>query len=215
MPAAQILVVDDHQLLRQGLRSLLEDNGLEVVGEASNGSEAVEAARRTRPDIVLMDLTMPEVNGIEATRQILVALPNAKVIAISARADATVVRDALAAGATAFVPKEAAFEEIGLALAAVRRGNTYISPRVAGGLVGAMVRGDGHAGGGGSRPLTPREREVLQLTAEGLAMKQVASQLGVSVKTIETHRRQIMDKLDLHSVAELTKYAIRHGMTPE
>ena len=219
VPAKRILVVDDHQLLREGIRSLLAANGYTEVAEAADGRTAVEIAKTFRPQIVLMDLTMPHLNGADATRQLLAATPGAKVIAISARTDSTIIRDALRAGASAFVPKVAAFEELVAALHAVERGESYLSPTVTGDLVESYIRaGDGAANGNGpardaGRPLTDREREVLQLVAEGLAMKQIAVELSVSVKTIETHRRQIMDKLDLFSVAELTKYAIRHGLT--
>ena len=162
---------------------------------------------------------MPNLNGADATRQLLAASPGCKVIAISARTDSVIIREALRAGASAFVPKVAAFEELVTALKAVERGESYLSPTVTGDLVESYIRadGDGKMSDGAARdtgrPLTDREREVLQLVAEGLAMKQIAVELGVSVKTIETHRRQIMDKLDLFSVAELTKYAIRHGLT--
>ena len=209
-----MLIVDDHQLLRQGVRSLLAANGYTDVAEAADGRAAVKLAAEFRPDVVLMDLTMPHLNGADATRQLLAAAPGAKVIAVSARTDSVIIREALRAGASAFVPKVAAFEELVVALRAVERGESYLSPTVTGDLVEHYIR---DAGAGperdAGRPLTDREREVLQLVAEGLAMKQIAAELGVSVKTIETHRRQIMDKLDLYSVAELTKYAIRHGLT--
>ena len=207
-----VLVADDHQLLRQGLCVLLRQHGLEVVGEAQTGAEAVGLSRQLRPGIVVMDLAMPELSGFEATRQVLAERPDTKVIAVSARTDAEVVRDALEAGASAFVPKEAAFEELAVALKAVLRGDTYVSPMVAGRLVQSYQ--NSAQGSGSSRPLSSRERQVLQLVAEGMAMKQIASALEISVKTVETHRRQIMDKLELYSVAELTKYAVRHGMTP-
>ena len=211
-----VLVADDHQLLRQGLSALLKQHGLEVVGEAQTGKDAVGLSRRLRPGIIVMDLAMPELSGFEATRQVLADHPGTRIIAMSARTDAEVVREALAAGALAFVPKEAAFEELAVALAAVRKGETYVSPKVAGALVQSyQSQTTPLAGGNTARPLTSREREVLQLVAEGLAMKQIGIKLHISVKTVETHRRQIMDKLDLHSVAELTKYAVRHGMTPD
>lgn len=210
-----VIVADDHQLLRQGLSVLLKQHGFGVVGQARTGKEAVTLTRQFRPDIVVMDLAMPELSGFEAMRQVLEDYPQTKIIAVSALTDAVVVREALAAGALAFVPKEAAFEELSVALAAVKRGETYVSPMVAGALVHSyQTQSKTSLLSGMARPLTSREREVLQLVAEGFAMKQIAVKLHISVKTVETHRRQIMDKLDLHSVAELTKYAVRHGITP-
>ena len=219
MAIKRILLVDDHQLLREGIRALLANNGYTDLAEAGDGRAALEVASEFRPQLVLMDLTMPHLNGTDATRQMLAAVPGVKVIAISARTDAILIREALRAGASAFVPKVSAFEELVAAIRAVERGESYLSPTVTGDLVESYIRGgngpaNGHADSRDtSRPLTDREREVLQLVAEGSAMKQIAVELGVSVKTIETHRRQIMDKLDLFSVAELTKYAIRHGLT--
>ena len=219
MNPKRVLIVDDHQLLREGIRSLLAGNGYTDIREAADGREALEVAKSFRPSLVLMDLTMPQLNGADATRQLLAAVPGAKVIAVSARTDSLIIREALRGGASAFVPKVAAFEELVSAIKAVERGESYLSPTVTGDLVESYIRDAGGTppqtdGRAATRPLTDREREVLQLVAEGLAMKQIAGELGVSVKTIETHRRQIMDKLDLYSVAELTKYAIRHGLTP-
>ena len=211
--AVTVLVADDHGLLREGLTALLTRHGVNVVGEACDGLEAVAASRRLRPGVIVMDVAMPKLNGIEATRQVLEQRPEAKVVAVSVRTDPAVVGEALSAGAGGFVPKCAAFEELAVALAAVGRGETYISPKVAGPLV-KHLDGDGEAGAGTGRAITGRERRVLQLVAEGQAMKQIAVTLGISVKTVETHRRQVMDKLDLHSVAELTKYAVRHAITP-
>ena len=205
-----VLVADDHGLLREGLTALLTRHGARVVGEARDGVEAVAASRRLRPGVIVMDLAMPKLNGIEATRQAIEQRPEVKVVAVSVRTDPAVVGEVLSAGAGGFVPKCSAFEELATALAAVGRGETYISPKVAGPLV-RHLDGDG---GVACRAMTGRERRVLQLVAEGQAMKQIALTLGISVKTVETHRRQVMDKLDLHSVAELTKYAVRHAITP-
>jgi DNA-binding NarL/FixJ family response regulator len=160
-----------------------------------------------------MDLTMPGLNGIEATRQILAQVPGTKVIALSAHGDHRMVAETLKAGAMGYTLKDSAYEELVLAIRTVRSGKLYLSPRLVGSVVDHYVRRDAGEDHGAFAKLTPREREVLQLMAEGKSTKEVASGLGVSTKTVETHRRQIMDKLDMHSVAELTKYAIREGLT--
>ena len=208
-----ILLVDDHQVMRQGLRQLLlQEVDFQVVGEAGDGRSAVQLAAQNHPDVVVMDLTMPGLNGIEATRQILAKAPAAKVIALSAHSDHRMVAETLKAGAMGYTLKDSAFEELVLAIRTVRSGKLYLSPRLVGSVVDHYVRRDGEEHGAFAK-LTPREREVLQLMAEGKSTKEVASGLSVSTKTVETHRRQIMEKLDMHSVAELTKYAIREGLT--
>ena len=229
----KVLLADDHRIVRQGLRSLIQAQpDLEVMAEAPDGRQAVDMTRRLRPDVVVMDITMPELNGIEATRQITGDEQGVKVIALSMHSDRRFVAEALKAGATGYVLKDAAFEELVTAIRSVVSNRVYLSPRVAGLVVEDYVRRlpprgkredaaprVGDAAPGYVPPssvfdaITPREREVLQLMAEGFATKEVAHRLHVSVKTVETHRRQIMDKLDLHSVAELTKYAIREGLT--
>jgi two-component system response regulator NreC len=212
-PDIRILLVDDHEVIRQGLRSLLRAApGMDVVAEAANGPDAVRLAAETAPDAVVMDVNMPGLDGVEATRQIIATAAAGqgapKVVALSAHAGERVVRDMLKAGASGFVPKHAAFEELADAVRAVVAGRVYLSPAAAGTVAGHVARG-----GPAVSTLSPREREVLQLTAEGLATKQVAARLSVSVKTVETHRRNLMEKLDIHSVAELTKYAIVEGLT--
>ena len=227
----KVLLADDHRIVREGLKSLLQTQpDLEVVAEASDGRQAVEMARDLTPDVVVMDVAMPQLNGIEATRQIAADEPGMKVVALSMHSDRRFVSEALKAGASGYVLKDGAFDELISAIRAVVADRVYLSPRVAGVVVDDYVRrlpsragnGSGGAQAGteesGARrgvfdTLTPREREVLQLMAEGFATKEVAHRLHVSVKTVETHRRQIMDKLDMHSVAELTKYAIREGLT--
>jgi DNA-binding NarL/FixJ family response regulator len=231
--AATILLVDDHRILRQGLLSLLNQHtDMKVVGEAADGRAAVQMARELAPDIVVMDITMPGLNGIDATRQMAIAHPPAKVIALSMHTDRRFAEQMLRAGAKAYLVKDGAFEELATAIRAVLGGRVYLSPRVAGGAVedflereptraGNRNGGDGGSNGAGAgQPvqsafarLSPREREVLQLMSEGRATKEIATDLGVSVKTIETHRRQLMEKLNLYSVAELTKYAVREGLT--
>lgn len=210
----RIVLADDHQIVRDGLRSLLESQpDMEVVAEADNGRTTVQLARELRPDVVVMDVGMPELNGIEATRQITGALPGVKVIALSMHSDRRYVEGMLAAGASGYVLKDSAFEELAGAIATVVAGRTYLCPTAADIVVNSFVRRRTGRVASERRALTPREREVLQLLAEGKATKQIASLLGVSVKTIETHRSRIMHKLDIRSVAELTKYAIREGLT--
>jgi DNA-binding NarL/FixJ family response regulator len=222
----KILLADDHQMFREGLRTLLESNdGFEVVGEANDGREAVELARKLHPDVVVMDVAMPDLNGIEATRKIRHEPDAPKVVALSMHTDRRFTSEMIKAGANGYVPKDGAFEELAQAVRTVAAGKVYLSPRVAGAVVEEYVRSSGAPAAPAAAPssnpsgrsafeaLTPREREVLQLMAEGQATKEIARSLDVSVKTVETHRRQIMEKLDIYSVAELTKYAIREGLT--
>lgn len=218
--------------MREGLKSLLESQpDLKVVAEASDGRQAVEMARDLLPDVVVMDVAMPQLNGIEATRQLAGDDSSMKIVALSMHSDRRFVSEALKAGASGYVLKDAAFEELINAIRAVVADRVYLSPRVAGVVVEDYVRrlpARGDTGASQPEPgldqsgmprrsvfdtLTPREREVLQLMSEGYATKEVAHRLHVSVKTVETHRRQLMDKLEMHSVAELTKYAIREGLT--
>ncbi len=209
----RILLADDHQILRHGLRVLLEkESGIEVVGEAEDGRRAVVLAKHLRPSIVIMDLQMPVLNGIEATRQILAADPVCRVIFLSMSSDPVVVRQAIQAGARAFVLKDCAYEQLIKAIGAVEKGEQYLSPKIVGVvLTDYMKQLDGK-----DTPrsvLTSREHEVLQLLAEGKTSKGIAGILGVSVKTVDTHRQNLMAKLDLHSIAELTKFAIKEGIT--
>ena len=211
--ALQILVTDDHRLLREGLRSLLENQGFQVRGEAADGRTAVKLAKTLQPDAVIIDITMPGLNGIDATKQIHQDCPEVKVIVLSMRSDSRAVLEAFAAGASAYLLKEAAFEEVVVALKVVMQGKTYLSPAIAHLVVRNSVEHWSTSSGQMRRGISGREREILQLVAEGRSSKEMAASLYVSVKTIETHRKQIMDKLNLHSIAELTKYAIREGVT--
>ena len=211
--AAQILITDDHKLLREGLRSLLENRGFEVAGEAEDGRSAVRLVKQLKPDAVIIDITLPGLNGIEATRQIHQNSPEVKVIVLSMRADSRAVLAALAAGASAYLLKEAAFEEVVIALRVALRGQTYLSPAIAHLVVQNSVEHWSANPGYVRHGISGREREILQLVAEGRSSQEMAASLFVSVKTIETHRKQIMNKLNLHSIAELTKYAIREGVT--
>jgi len=212
--AIRVLLADDHQLFRQGMRSMLaNDARIEVIGEAENGRSAVELARQLAPDVVVMDISMPDLNGIDATRRIKQRSPGIQVLALSAHADRRFVAHMLAAGASGYLLKDCAFDELCRAVSAVAKKQVYLSPAVAGGVVEASLGLTPADEASGAAALTPRQREVLQLVAEGLNTKRIAARLHVSVKTVETHRTQVMQKLDCQSVAELTKYAIREGIT--
>ena len=205
-----VLVVDDHAMFRQGLVALLQRiEEVSVVGEAADGREAVRRAADLHPDVVLMNVTMPGLNGIDATRQITHECKGSKVLALSSRRDRRTVEAMLSVGASGYVLKEASFDELVGALRAVADGRSYLSSAVADALVRGFVEGRGHEQG----PLSAREREVLQLISEGFPTGEIAHQLHISTKTVDTHRRQIMGKLGARSIAELTKYAIREGLT--
>ncbi|MBZ0156577.1 MAG: response regulator transcription factor [Alphaproteobacteria bacterium] len=209
----KVLLADDHKIVRDGLRTLLQKNAdIEVIAEAEDGRETVHLVKKLSPEIVVMDIAMPDLNGIEATRQIMAEHPGIKIIALSMHSDKRFVMEMLKAGASAYLLKDCAFEELILAIRAVTENKTYLSP----GIAGVVVEDFLHARK--EEPsvfsvLTDREREVLQLLAEGQTTKEIASHLQVSIKTIETHRNRIMDKLGIHTIAELTKYAIREGLT--
>jgi NarL family two-component system response regulator LiaR len=208
----RIVIADDHQLIREGLRGLLDrEPDMEVVGEAQDGRAALGLVADLSPEVVIMDVAMPDLNGIEATRKVIAAFPAIRVIALSMHSDKRFVAGMLKAGASGYLLKDCAFSELASAVRTVAAGKVYLSPGIAG-LVAEEFAGR-FAPDRPALPLTDREREVLQLIAEGQATKRIAARLGLSVKTVETHRRQMMDKLGLHSVAELTKYAIREGLT--
>jgi len=209
----RILIADDHKIFREGLRTLLQNRGdIEVIGEADNGRTLVALAAELRPDVIIMDVAMPDLNGIEATRQICGGRVAAKVLALSMHSDSRFVTRMLQAGAQGYLLKDCAFEELAQAIDTIVGDGVYLSPGVTGVVVRDYVQhlGEGDAG---IAALSPREREVLQLVAEGLTTKDIAGKLHISVKTVETHRKQIMDKLEIRSVAELTKYAVREGLT--
>jgi DNA-binding NarL/FixJ family response regulator len=211
----RILIADDHKLVREGLASLLKaEDDLTIVGEAKSGLETVRMADELHPHVIIMDVAMPDLNGIEATRKILELHPNIKIVAISGHRNKVFVRRMLEAGASAYLLKERAYEEMLKAIHEVLNDRKFLSPEIAQGVVDEYVELTTHIREDASYiMLTDREREVLQLLSEGHSTKEMAATLCVSVKTIETHRRNIMEKLNLHSVAELTKYAISEGIT--
>lgn len=212
--STRILLADDHKITREGLRSLLDKQpDMEVVAEAEEGRTAVRLACKLLPNVVIMDVTMPDLNGVEATRRIVSESPDVKVIALSMHSDSLFVTEMLQSGASGYLLKDCAFEELARAIRTVVAGQTYLSPGISGVVVNDYLHCLSKVEFSDSDALTDREREVLQLLAEGKSTKQIALKLHISVKTVETHRRQIMNKLDIHTVAELTKYAIRKGLT--
>ena len=210
----KVLLVDDHAIIREGLRSLLEKQPeMKVIADTDDGRKALEFVRDLLPNIVIMDISMPGLNGIEATRQITAEFPAVKVIALSIHSKRRFVADMLSAGATGYILKECLFDELVQAIKAVAAGGRYLSPRITDVVVNDYVKRLSATTESPFEALKAREREVLQLVAEGKSTKQIALELHVSTKTIEANRRQIMEKLNIHSVAELTKYAVREGLT--
>ena len=211
MENIRILLVDDHQMFRNALRSLLEKSpNLDVVGETGNAFEVVELARNTSADIVCMDIGMPGMNGIEATRKLIATCPLVKVIALSTYSDQKYVKDMMTAGASAYITKVEAAEELLRAIVAVRQNRKYLCPDVADALIGAFT----HLHEGDSSKLSNRERQVLQLVAEGHTSAIIADLLNIALSTVEVHRRNILRKLNLHNAAELTRYAISNSIIP-
>ena len=216
MARTRILIADDHEVVRKGLRSLLEaEESLEVVGEASNGREAVERATAARPDVVVLDIGMPELNGLEATRRIVKATPRTEVLILTVYETEEVIREVLRAGARGYVLKSDAGRLLLTAVEAVSAHKPFFTSRVSELVLAGFLSGDGIRPTEETppgAPLTPREREVLQLLAEGKTNKEVAAVLGIGLKTVETHRMNLMAKLGLHSVVDLVRYAIRNGI---
>ena len=206
----RLLLADDHALVLGGLRSMLEKN-FDVVGVAEDGEALVEAAGKLAPDIIVLDISMPRLNGIEAARRLSRSLPKSRLIFVTMHADATFVSEAIKAGASGYVLKRSAPEELVTAIEEVRRGRTYITPLVTRGFMDSIL--PPYLSGEPFGQLTPRQRQVLQLVAEGLSVKAVAEALHISPKTIEFHKSNIMRALGLRTTAELVKYAIKHGIT--
>lgn len=213
MSRLRVLIAEDHGLVRAGLRSLLERlSEVDVVGEASDGHDALRAVAELRPDIVLMDLSMPGLNGLEAAWRISRDHPATRVLVLSMHADEEYVREAVRAGAAGYLVKSADRDELVMALRAVARGETWLSPAVTRAFVAGLAGGVSPDRAGPFQSLTSRQREVLQLIAEGTSTKAIADRLQLSVKTVETHRARLMERLDIHDVAGLVRYALRVGI---
>jgi len=210
----KIVIADDHKIMREGLKALIEKQpDMEVAAEAQDGLAVTKLARKLMPHVIIMDIGMPEMNGIDATRQVISENKDIKIIALSMHSDRRFVLEMLKAGASGYLLKDSAFEELVTAVHTVMTGQSYLSPRITDIVVKEYLGSQSKNESTVFTVLTVREREVLQLLAEGKSTKQIASTLNLSVKTVETHRQQIMDKLEIRTVAELTKYAIREGLT--
>ena len=214
MQKLRLLVVDDHQLVRKGVVAAIEDDGhWEVCGEASTGREAVAAAERLNPDIVVMDISMPDMNGLEATRQILKGCPQTQVLILSMHESEQIIREVLDSGARGYILKSDAGTDLITALEALRSRKPFFTSAIAEVLLKGYLHGAPTESSSPAGIASPREREIIQLVAEGKSNKEMASTLNISVKTVETHRARIMAKLGLHSVSDVVRYAIRNGMT--
>ncbi|QOY86568.1 response regulator [Paludibaculum fermentans] len=214
MSNLRILVVDDHQLVRRGVVAAIRDERpeWEICGEASTGREAVAAAERLDPDIIVMDISMPDMNGLDATRQILKEGPRRQVLILSMHESEQILHDVLESGARGYILKSDAGTDLLGALDALRNNKTFFTSKLGDVLLRGYLKGNGGEKASPSRMVSPREREIIQLIAEGKANKEVATTLSISVKTVETHRARAMAKLDLHSVSDLVRYAIRNGI---
>ncbi len=208
------MIADDHDVVREGIRSLLlHDSRMDVVGEAADGQEAVRLARELQPDVIIMDINMPGMNGIEATRTICHEMPEVKILVLSMYSDKRYVLEMLSLGVSAYLLKDCARTELAMALEKVLHHKTYISPDIGTQVIKECLEQLGLKDSGSFSPLSPRERQVLKLIADGRHNKEISDYLNMSTKTVEGHRQSIMQKLNLHTVAELTKYAIREGIT--
>jgi two-component system response regulator NreC len=206
----RIVLADDHVLVRQSLKSLLEREGHQVVGEGSDGQEAVRHVNSLHPDIAIMDISMPILNGLHAAREISKAFPKTKTILLTQHDEDQYVSEAIEAGVKGYVLKNQVASDLLEAIRQVSRGQVYLSP----GISAAVMEAYRSKSQPGKDPLTPRERQVLQLIAEGKSTKEIASLLGISAKTAESHRTRLMQKLDIHETATLVRYAVRHGIVP-
>lgn len=210
----RIILADDHEVVRDGLCSLLErEDDLEIIAQTDNGRTAVALAKKLSPDVIIMDIGMPDLNGIEATRQIAAEAPEVKVVALSMHSDRGFVAEMLKAGASGYLPKDSSAREVVRAIHTVVKKGLYLPASLTSLVIEDYLRKPAQGKPGVFSVLTARERETLQLLAEGKSVKQTAALLHVSISTIETHRRHIMEKLNIYSMAELTKYAIREGLT--
>jgi two-component system, NarL family, response regulator NreC len=210
----KIVIADDHKIIRDGLCSLIEKHpNMQVIAEVENGKEAVEVSNKLNPDVVILDISMPDLNGIEATRKITAENPNVKVIGLTMHSDSEYVKGMLNAGASGYLLKDCAFGELIQAINSVTRNKSYLSPEIASIVIDEFKGHDNIQNPPDSSDLTGREREILQLIAEGNTSKEIAAYFNLSVKTVATHRQNIMDKTHCHDVVTLTKYAIRKGFT--
>ncbi len=213
MKRPRVLMADDHSLILAGLRKLVEAD-CEVVGAVEDGRALVEAAQKLRPDLILLDISMPLLNGLEAARQLRCLVPESKLIFLTMHASPTYATEAFQLGASGYLLKRSAASELGLAIKAVLQGQHYLTPSLTKDVLESVLKpSTGERGAAASTALTGRQREVLQLVAEGHGTKEIAAILSVSVKTVEFHKSRIMQHLDLHTTADLTKYAITHGIT--
>ncbi len=213
MKPVRVLLADDHTLVRAGIRSLLQELGIEVIAEAGDGREALDLIRKHLPDVVLMDIAMPGLNGLEAAARVAADFPRVRVIILSMHANEQYALRALRSCAAGYLLKDASATELELAIMAVSRGDTYLSPAILK-LVAGFVQRTGGDCDSSAELLTARQREMLQLIAEGRSTQEIARILDISVKTVETHRSQLMDRLDIHDIAGLVRYAIRTGLAP-
>jgi len=208
-----VILADDHKIIRDGLRTLIDSQpGMHVIAEAENGRETIKLAKELQPHVVIMDISMPDLNGIDATREIVHSIPGIKVIALSMHSDRRFVSGMLSSGASGYLLKDCAFEELAKAIKTVVTEHTYLSPMISDIVVKSYINRSSESATDSAPSLTAREREMLQLMAEGMTAKEIASHLFVSVKTVETHRRNISQKLNITRAAELIKYAIREGL---
>jgi DNA-binding NarL/FixJ family response regulator len=214
MKRRTILLADDHTIVLDGIGKILEPH-FDLVGRAADGRELLERAKRLRPDAVVIDIGMPLLNGIDAARQLAKTVPHTKIVFLTMHSDPAYVREAFSAGASGYVLKQSAGSELVFALQEVLNGRYYVTPRVAGDVVGVFLRGEEKPDASGGPKLTDRQREVLQLVAEGQSVKEIAATLDVSVKTVEFHKRRLMDQLGVRTTAGLTKYALTHGLISE